>query len=80
MGARLVVTGERSATDRPEGVRGVEGVGVSHACACRLFGGFRLDGGVVAAQPLRHCRLTAHTLHHHQNAATPNKEGKNKTK
>lgn len=34
--------------------------------------------GGVAAQPLRYCRLTADYLHHHQNAATPNKEGKNK--
>lgn len=33
----------------------------------------------IAARPLRYCRLTAHYLHH-QNAATPNKEGKNKTK
>lgn len=32
---------------------------------------------LVAAQPLRYCRLTAHYLHHHQNAATSNK-GKEK--
>lgn len=32
----------------------------------------------IAARPLRYCRLTAHYLHHHQNAATPNKEGKTK--
>lgn len=69
-GARLVMSGERSATNRPKGVRGWE----SHACACRLFG--CLKG--IAAQPLRYCRLTAQYLHHHQNAATPNKEGKTK--
>lgn len=70
LGARLVVSGERSTTNRPKGMRGGR---VSHACAFRLFG--RLEG--IAAQPLRYCRLTAHYLH--QNAATPNK-GKNKTK
>lgn len=69
-GARLVVSGERSATNRPKGVRGWG----LHACAFRLFG--CLEG--IAAQPLRYCRLTAHYLHHHQNAATPNKEGKTK--
>lgn len=69
LGARLVRSGERSATNRPKGVRGV---GV--ACLrCRLCS--CLEG--IAAQPLRYCRLTAHYLHH-QNAATPNKEGKTK--
>lgn len=68
LGARLVVGGKRSATNRPKGVRGCG----SHACAFRLFGCLE----DIAAQPLRYCRLTAHYLHHHQNAATPNKEGK----
>lgn len=66
------MSGERSTTNRPKGMRGG---GDSHACAFRHFG--CLEG--IAAQPLRYCRLTAHYLHH-QNAATPNKEGKNKTK
>lgn len=44
----------------------------SLARACRHS--VRLGG--VAAQPLRCCRLTARFRHHHQNAATPNKEGK----
>lgn len=71
MGARLVNSGGRSSTNRPKGM----GLG-AHACAFHLYG--RLEG--IAARPLRYCRLTAHYLHHHQNAATPNKEGKNKTK
>lgn len=73
LGARLVINnGERSTTNRPKGVGG-EG---SHACAFRRFGS--LEG--IAAQPLRYCRLTAHYLHDHRSAASPNKEGKNKTK
>lgn len=48
------------------------GVWESLARACRHF--VRLDG--FAAQPLRCCRLTARFPHHHQNAATSNKEGK----
>ena len=57
---------------QPTGQREWGGWG-SHACACFLCG--CLEG--IAAQPLRYCRLTAHYLHH-QNAATPNKEGKTK--
>lgn len=67
-GARLVVSGEV----RNQQAKGSEGIG-SRLLALAAF---CLEG--VAAQPLRYCRLTAHYLHHHQNAATPNKEGKNK--
>lgn len=70
LGARLVVSGEV----RNQQAKREWGDWESLARACRLFG--CLEG--VAAQPLRYCRLTAHYLHHHQNAATPNKEGKNK--
>lgn len=71
MATRLVARGERSTTNRPKGMKGM---GEPHACAFRLFGCLE----DIAAQPLRYCRLTAHYLHDHQNAATPNKEGKSK--
>ena len=70
LGARLVVSGEV----RNQQAKGSEGSGTRLLALCRLFG--CLEG--VAAQPLRYCRLTARYLHHHQNAATPNKEGKKK--
>lgn len=66
------LSGERSTTNRPKGMKGDKG---EHACAFRHFG--YLKG--IAAQPLRRCRLTAQYLHH-QNAETPSKEGKNKIK
>lgn len=49
--------------------KGNGGFGVQ-ACAFPYFGCLE----DIAAQPLRYCRLTAQL--HHQNAATPNKEGK----
>lgn len=67
LGARLVESGE--VCNRL--AKGNEGSG---SCLLALVAFWML----VAAQPLRYCRLTAHYLHHHQNAATPNKEGKNK--
>lgn len=71
-GARLDSSGERSTTNRPKVMRGLKGRG---ARTLASFGCLE----DIAAQPLRYCRLTAHYLHH-QSAATPNKEGKNKTK
>ena len=67
----------RSATDRPRKVRWGEGGMGSLACAWFLL--VRL-GEVIAALPVRYCRLTARYVYDHQNAATPNKGKTNKNR